>query len=166
METESTHCVSENKHVPNVCKVLSMGAQQWSETQVCGILPMTCDSFLSTTLTHQLWWVLNQNQNSNQVSRNSKSHLQQRKFANVCNWKNNVDFFSFKGIILEGYLISKLWTVSTMPRGKDKLISMHVIKAYRGKRGAFPLILNLGTKWGYVVSLTLLLLYSWGKNPH
>ena len=43
---------------------------------------------------------------------------------------------------------------------------MHVIKAKRGKRGSLPLILNLGTKWWYVVSLTLLLLYSWGKNPH
>jgi hypothetical protein len=53
-----------------------------------------------------------------------------------------------------------------MPRGKGKLISMHAIKAYRGRRGAVPLILNLGTKWRYVVSLALLLLYSWRKNPH
>jgi hypothetical protein len=52
-----------------------------------------------------------------------------------------------------------------MPRGKGKLIGMHAIKAYRGRRGAVPLILNLSTRWRNMVSLTLLLLYSWGKNP-
>jgi hypothetical protein len=42
---------------------------------------------------------------------------------------------------------------------------MHAIMASRESRGAAPLIFNLGIRWRHVVSLTLLLLYSWGKNP-
>jgi len=58
--------------------------------------------------------------------------------------------------------------------GKGKVVSVHAIKAYRGSRGVLPLILNLGTKWRWVVIFTLRAIYfqertlvpiTWATDP-
>jgi len=38
------------------------------------------------------------------------------------------------------------------------------MKAYRGSKGMAPLILNRGTGWKQVISLTTILLYPQGRN--
>jgi len=38
---------------------------------------------------------------------------------------------------------------------KGKVVHMHVMKAYRGRRGTAPLILSLGISWKYIVSFAL-----------
>jgi hypothetical protein len=45
---------------------------------------------------------------------------------------------------------------------KDNIVPLHLIKAYKGG-GITPFILNLGTTWRPVISLTLLPVYSRGQ---
>jgi hypothetical protein len=42
--------------------------------------------------------------------------------------------------------------LSTKHRTKGKVFPVHSIKAYKGRRGISPLILNLGTLWRWVVN--------------
>jgi len=50
-------------------------------------------------------------------------------------------------------------------KGQGQLVSVHAIKAYSGKRGTAPCILNLDTKWGWVVNFRRRPLYSRDRNP-
>jgi hypothetical protein len=53
-----------------------------------------------------------------------------------------------------------------MIKGKgDIVLPLHAMKAYVVSEGMAPLILNLGTRWRWVVSLTPQLLYLRGKSP-
>jgi hypothetical protein len=48
---------------------------------------------------------------------------------------------------------------------KGKAVPVHAVKAYRGTRGIAPLILNLGTRWRWVVNFTPRPLYPRKINP-
>jgi hypothetical protein len=49
--------------------------------------------------------------------------------------------------------------------GKGKLVQVHALKACSGSRGVAPLILNIGTRWNCVVSVTPRPLHAKGKAP-
>jgi hypothetical protein len=48
---------------------------------------------------------------------------------------------------------------------KVKIVPVHVMKAYRGSRSIAPLILNLGTRWWWVVSITPWTIYNREGTP-
>ena len=43
---------------------------------------------------------------------------------------------------------------SLFVRGEHKVVSAHAVKAYRGRKGVAPHILNLGIRWRWVVKIT------------
>ena len=51
------------------------------------------------------------------------------------------------------------WHSSTNNCGKGKIVHINTLKAYTGRRGIAPLILNLRSKCRWVISFTLWLLY-------
>jgi len=48
---------------------------------------------------------------------------------------------------------------------KGKFVSVQTIKAYTGSGGTIPFILNLGTRWRWVVNITLRPLYLQDRTP-
>ena len=46
----------------------------------------------------------------------------------------------------------------------SKIFPVHAMKIYRRSRSTVSLILNLSTRWGWVVKLTPWLLYPWERN--
>jgi hypothetical protein len=48
---------------------------------------------------------------------------------------------------------------------KGKVFPVHAMRVYRGSRGIAPTILNLGTRWRWVVNFTPRPLYSWERTP-
>jgi hypothetical protein len=51
-------------------------------------------------------------------------------------------------------------------KSKGKLLPVHTMKIYSGCRGIAPLILNLGTRWRWVVNLAIRPLYLLEKPPY
>jgi hypothetical protein len=60
---------------------------------------------------------------------------------------------------------SHFGTVFTVKR-YYKVFLVHVMKAYRGSRSIALLILNLSTRWKWMVNFTHQLLYSWEGTPN
>jgi hypothetical protein len=52
-----------------------------------------------------------------------------------------------------------LWVNVVMIHKRIKVFPVHSMKAYKGSGDMAPLILNLGTKWRWIVNFTLLPLY-------
>lgn len=50
-------------------------------------------------------------------------------------------------------------------KSKIKVVTVYAIKAYRGSRITAPLILNLGSRWSWIVNFTPCPLYTPRKNP-
>jgi hypothetical protein len=57
---------------------------------------------------------------------------------------------------LLGVSLYSLWFCQVL---YEKIFSVHAMKAYSGSRGIAPLILNLSTRWRWVVNFTPQLLY-------
>jgi hypothetical protein len=50
-------------------------------------------------------------------------------------------------------------------KNNSKFVVLHIIKAYRGNLCLASLILNLNTRWRWVVSLTVRQVYPLGRSP-
>lgn len=50
-------------------------------------------------------------------------------------------------------------------KGKGKVIPVHTMKVYNGRRGTAPHIRNLPARWRWVVNITLQRLYAWEGTP-
>jgi hypothetical protein len=55
--------------------------------------------------------------------------------------------------------LSQRFDVYFEGKGKGKVVSVRAMKAHRGSRRVAPLILNLGTKWRWLVILTVRPIY-------
>ena len=55
-------------------------------------------------------------------------------------------------------------TLTISIRSEDNIFIVHAMKEYRGSRGITPLILDIGTRWRWVVNFTFLPIYSLGKK--
>jgi hypothetical protein len=81
-------------------------------------------------------------------------------------WRVNVTRFGAFGKLVAQW---NYITVDQGQKGKVKLslclTKHHAMKAYRGNEGIAPRILDLGTRWRWVVSFTVRPLYPQGKNP-
>jgi hypothetical protein len=51
------------------------------------------------------------------------------------------------------------WKLRYFHNVKGKVVPVHTMKAYRGRKGKVPLIRNLGTGWRRVTFITIVLLY-------
>lgn len=65
------------------------------------------------------------------------------------------------GVCLVNYYVISWVLMENKSKGE---VPVHTVKAYKGNRDIAPLILNLGARWGRVVSITPLLLWP-GKEP-
>jgi hypothetical protein len=81
----------------------------------------------------------------------------------------SVDFPAIRKLC--NYVSANTWRISWHTHsfkwtGKlNKVVPVHVVKAYGGNRGMPPLILNIGTKWRWVVGFTPRPLEHPGKFP-
>ena len=48
---------------------------------------------------------------------------------------------------------------------KDKVVTVHALKACRGSRGTAPLIFNFGSEYRWVINFMIQPLYLWAKIP-
>ena len=54
---------------------------------------------------------------------------------------------------------------SACDKGQGKAVPVHAMKAYRRRGGTTPLILNLDTRWSWMVNFTFRRIYPREKNP-
>ena len=61
----------------------------------------------------------------------------------------SIRFWDSKACYKRNITIMLHWTfiITISSSSKGKVVPVHSIKAYRGRRGIAPLILNIGTKW-------------------
>jgi hypothetical protein len=52
-----------------------------------------------------------------------------------------------------------------MVHAKGKVVPMPDMKTWRGSRYIVPLVLNISSRWRWVVSIRLRQLFPWSKNP-
>jgi len=62
-------------------------------------------------------------------------------------------------------LKSRMFRELCSKRGKGKSFPVHVMKAYRGRRGISPLILNLSARWKWMFKFTSRPLYFRQRTP-